>query len=265
MLKNKMMLNQNDDFFIAQKPFKSRLIVEITGFSQDILTQLLEASKSEMVTHTQVASSNGPKSKDELKFDNLPEHIKYIPNTHGCKTADEAIALARSIRKAGFSDWIKLEVSPSKTHYMSDGIETLKAAETLVKEGFTVLPYIHADPVLAKRLEEAGCATVMPLGSPIGSGKGLKAKDFIKMIIEEVSIPVIVDAGIGIPSHATEAMQIGADAVIVHTAIVYAENPILQAKAFKLAVKAGRHAFLAKGDYTKYKENNPKIISNPPY
>ncbi len=258
-----MILNLKDDFYIAQKSFKSRLIVEVTGFSPNILTKLLEASKSEIVTHTQVASSNGPKSKDELKPDNLDEYIKYIPNTHGCKTADEAVALANSIRKAAFSDWIKLEVSPSRTHYMSDGIETLKAAEILVKQGFTVLPYIHADPVLAKRLEEVGCATVMPLGSPIGSGRGLKAKDFIKMIIEEVNIPVIVDAGIGIPSHACEAMQIGADAVIVHTAIIYAENPILQAKAFKLAVEAGRNSFLAKGDYVKHREKNPKIISTP--
>ncbi|WGH76795.1 HisA/HisF-related TIM barrel protein [Tenacibaculum tangerinum] len=254
-----MTLNQNDDFYIAEKAFKSRLIVEITGFDQTMLTNLLNASQSEIVTHTQIQSLDKPKSKDGLHCENVPNHITYIPNTHGCKTADEAVALARLIRKAGLSDWIKLEVSPYNTHYMSDGVETLKAADILVKEGFKVLPYIHADPVLAKRLQEVGCSTVMPLGSPIGSGKGLITKEFIEMIIEEANVPVIVDAGIGKPSHATEAMQIGADAVIVHTAIIYAENPILQAQAFKTAVQAGRASFLAKGDYSKYKENNPKI------
>jgi len=255
-----MSKNNNDILSIAGKTFKSRLIVEITGFDPNIISPLLEATNAQIVTHTQISSLTGPQSRDELHYSLMPDHIRYIPNTHGCKTADEAVALARSIRKAGFSDWIKLEVSPNDTHYMSDGVETLKAAEILVKEGFTVLPYMHADPVLAKRLEEAGCATVMPLGSPIGSGKGIQTKDFITMIVEEVNIPVIVDAGIGTPAHATEAMQLGADAVIVHTALLYAEQPLLQASAFRSAVHAGRSSYLAKGDYAKYKENNPKIL-----
>lgn len=253
--------NIDDKFYIAGQPFNSRLIVEITGFDPNILSPLLEASQCQIVTHTQITSSSGPQSKDQLHRDIIPEHIRYIPNTHGCKTADEAIALARSIREAGLSDWIKLEVSPNATHYMSDGIETFKAAKTLVKEGFTVLPYIHADPILAKKLEDIGCATVMPLGAPIGSGKGLETRDFIAMIIADANVPVIVDAGIGIPSHATEALLMGADAVIVHTAILYTENPLLQANAFQLAVQAGRTSFLSKGDYIKYQTHNPKALA----
>lgn len=247
-----------DALVIAGRSFSSRFIIEITGFKPQILPGLLEAAGNQITTHTLQLSPEGIRSKDELSFEHLPEDICYIPNTHGCKTAEEAIATARAIRKAGISDWIKLEVTPNQAHYMSDGLETLKAAETLVKEGFTVLPYMHADPLLAKRLEEVGCATVMPLGSPIGTGKGIRTKEFIEMIVEEVKVPVVVDAGIGMPSHATEAMQIGADAVIVHTAILYSEDPNLQAKAFRWAVEAGRASYLAKGNYTKFLELNPK-------
>lgn len=226
-------LDTSDSLIIGDQEISSRLILEITDFPQQTASDLIAATECGMVTHTQRMTEAGPTSMDELHVSQIPEAIRYVPNTHGCKTAEEAITLAHAIRNTGLSDWLKLEVTPNPKHYMSDGIETLKAAERLVKGGFTVLPYIHADPLLAKRLEDVGCATVMPLGSPIGSGKGLKTRDFIEMIVDEANVPVIVDAGIGTPFHATEAMQIGADAVIVHTAILNAKNPVLQASAFR--------------------------------
>src|SRR5436305_15096377 len=168
-----------------------------------------------------------------------------MANTSGARDADEAVRLARLARAAGMPEWIKLEVTPDPRYLLPDGVETLKAAEVLCAEGFTVLPYVNADPVLCKRLEEAGCATVMPLGSWIGSNQGLRTKAALEIIVEQARIPVVVDAGIGAPSQAAEAMELGADAVLVNTAIGTAGNPAAMAAAFRLAVEAGRQGYLA--------------------
>lgn len=168
-----------------------------------------------------------------------------LPNTSGARDAGEAVRLARLARAAGCGEWVKLEVTPDPQYLLPDPIETLKAAEILVKEGFVVLPYIGADPILAKRLEEVGSATVMPLGSPIGSNRGIKTRVSIEIIIEKANVPVVVDAGLGAPSHAAEAMEMGADAVLVNTAIAVAGDPVAMAVAFKKGVEAGREGFLA--------------------
>jgi thiazole synthase len=170
---------------------------------------------------------------------------QLLPNTSGAEDASEAVRLARLARAAGLSEWIKLEVTPDPRWLLPDPVETLKAAEQLVDEGFKVLPYIGADPVLAKRLQEVGVATVMPLGSPIGTSRGLKTRDSVRIIIEQAEVPVVVDAGLGAPSHAAEAMELGADAVLVNTAIAVARDPVEMARGFRLAVEAGRAALLA--------------------
>jgi thiazole synthase len=172
-----------------------------------------------------------------------PEKYLLLPNTSGAMNAEEAVRLARLAAAAGLPKWVKLEIHPDPTYLLPDPIETLKAAEVLVKEGFTVLPYINADPVLAKRLQEVGTATVMPLGAPIGSNRGLATRDQIRIIIEQATVPVVVDAGIGAPSHAAEAMEMGADAVLVNTAVAIAADPLRMAKAFRMAVEAGREAY----------------------
>lgn len=174
-----------------------------------------------------------------------PKKYLILPNTSGARTADEAVRLARLAKAFCLPGWVKLEITPDPRYLLPDPIETLKAAEQLVKEGFTVLPYINADPVLAKRLENAGCATVMPLGSPIGSAQGIRTRASIEIIIEQARVPVIVDAGLGSPAQAAEAMEMGAAAVLVNTAIAAAQYPVAMAEAFKLAVEAGRKAFLA--------------------
>ena len=169
-----------------------------------------------------------------------------MPNTSGVRTASEAIFAAELAREALETNWLKLEIHPDPKYLMPDPVETLKAAEALVKKGFIVMPYIHADPVMCKRLEEVGTAVVMPLAAPIGSNKGLKAIDFLEIIIDQSNIPVVIDAGLGAPSHAAQAMEIGADAVLVNTAIAVSQQPVKMAQAFKLAVEAGRMAFEAK-------------------
>ncbi|MBI5700255.1 thiazole synthase [Candidatus Saganbacteria bacterium] len=233
-----------DQLTIANKTFGSRLIVGTGKFpSNNALKSALDASEAEIVTVAlRRIDLNG-------KFDNILDAIdkdKYtlLPNTSGARTAEEAIRIARLAKATGAGNWIKLEVTSDQSYLFPDPIETLKATEELVKEGFVVLPYINADPVLAKRLEDAGASTVMPLGSPIGSHQGLKAKNAIEIIIEQANVPVIVDAGIGSPSHAAEAMEMGADAVMINTAISIASDPAAMAEAFKLAVKAGRLAYL---------------------
>ncbi|MEM5789188.1 MAG: thiazole synthase, partial [Syntrophobacteraceae bacterium] len=168
-----------------------------------------------------------------------------LPNTSGARDAEEAVRLARLARAAGCEPWIKLEVTPDPQYLLPDPVETLKAAEILIKDGFTVLPYIHADPILAKRLEDIGAATVMPLGSPIGTNRGIRTRDAIEMIIERATVPVVVDAGLGAPSHAAEALEMGADAVLVNTAIAVAGDPEAMAEAFKKGVDAGRQAYVA--------------------
>lgn len=239
---------------IAGRKFNSRLFVGTGKFSSnEVMRDALAASETEIVT---VALRRADLSGKADPFANILDFIdpkKYLllANTSGANTADEAVRLARLARSAGLPNWIKLEIHPDPRHLLPDPIETLKAAETLVKEEFVVLPYINADPVLAKRLQDAGVATVMPLGSPIGSNLGLVTKHQIKIIIEQSTVPVIIDAGIGTPSHAAEAMEMGADAVLVNTAIAIAENPQKMANAFRLAVIAGHEALVSGIPQTK--------------
>jgi thiazole synthase len=231
---------------IAGRDFHSRLIMGTGKFaSGDLMSSALEASGTELVT---VALRRADLSGGKDRFANILTFIdakKYLllPNTSGARTAEEACRLARLGREATGSSWMKLEIHPDPRYLLPDPIETLKAAEILVKEGFTVLPYINADPVLAKRLEDVGCATVMPLGSPIGSARGIETRGSIAIIIEQATVPVVIDAGIGAPSHAAEAMEMGAAAVLVNTAVAVAADPVRMAEAFKLAVAAGRAAY----------------------
>ncbi len=254
----------DDILNIGGKSVKSRLMVG-TGRhrSNDDLINSVEASGTEIIT---VAIGrldlNNPNEKTILDhFDWTKYNI--LPNTAGSKTAEDAVTIARLSKAMNLSDWIKLEVIPDPKYLLPDPIGTLKAAEILVAEGFKVLPYIHADPVLAKQLEEIGCATVMPLGSAIGSGQGIHTKEEIAIIIEQSSIPVVVDAGLAVPSDASTAMELGADAVLVNTAIAQAANPGLMGEAFKLGVQAGRKAYLA-GRIPQTKYANPSSpTSNP--
>jgi thiazole synthase len=237
--------DRSDSLVIAGRSFRSRLLVGTGKFaSLQVMARAVEASGGEIVTVSLRRAEKGARTGNIL--DHLdPNRYLILPNTSGARDAEEAVRLARLARAGGISDWIKLEVTPHPMHLLPDGVETLRAAEILVKEGFTVLPYINADPVLARRLTEAGTATVMPLGSPIGTNKGLKTRDAIGIIIEEATVPVVVDAGLGAPSHAAESMEMGADAVLVNTAIATAEDPCAMARAFRLGVEAGREAFLA--------------------
>ncbi len=231
---------------IAGREFSSRLFLGTGKFpSNESMRDALAASGTQIVT---VALRRADLTGKRDPYANILEFIdseKYLllPNTSGAMNAEEAVRLARLAAAAGLPKWVKLEIHPDPTYLLPDPIETLKAAEILVKEGFTVLPYINADPVLAKRLQEVGTATVMPLGAPIGSNRGLVTRDQIRIIIEQAIVPVIVDAGLGAPSHAAEAMELGADAVLINTAIAIASDPVRMAVAFKLAVQAGREAY----------------------
>jgi thiazole synthase len=231
---------------IAGRTFASRLFVGTGKFaSPEAMRSALEASGTSMVT---VALRRADLSGRKDPFANILEFIdptKYLilPNTSGAMNAAEAVRLARLAAAAGLPKWVKLEIHPDPRYLLPDPIETFKAAEQLVAEGFVVLPYINADPVLAKRLQEIGTATVMPLGAPIGSNRGIQTRDQIRIIIEQATVPVVVDAGIGAPSHAAEAMEMGADAVLVNTAIAVASDPDRMAAAFRQAVECGRTAF----------------------
>jgi thiazole synthase len=228
---------------IAGKTFHSRLFTGTGKFSSsEMMEKAILASGSELVTVAlkRIDVNNG--------HDNILSHLKHphislLPNTSGARTAKEAVFAAQLAREALETNWLKLEIHPDPRYLLPDAEETLKATIELVKLGFIVLPYVHADPVLCKKLEEAGAAAVMPLGSPIGSNRGLDTRHFIRIIIEQSNIPVVVDAGIGKPSHAAEAMELGADAVLINTAIAVAGNPVVIAEAFKLAVIAGRMAY----------------------
>lgn len=237
---------QTSQFNIGNKTFKSRLFLGTGKFgSNEEMEQAILASESELVT---VALK---RIDLETDTDAILSHLKHpninlLPNTSGARNAKEAVFAAQLAREALETNWVKLEIHPDPKYLMPDPIETLKATEELAKLGFIVLPYIHADPVLCKHLENAGTSAVMPLGSPIGSNKGLKTIDFLEIIIEQSTVPVIIDAGIGAPSDAAKAMEIGADAVLVNTAIAVAGNPKLMAEAFREAVTAGRKAFEAK-------------------
>lgn len=231
---------------IADKTLQSRLFTGTGKFASSLMMRdALLASESELVTVALKRVDIKNEEDDILTHLNHP-HIHLLPNTSGARTAKEAVFAAQLAREALETNWLKLEIHPDPKYLMPDPIETLLAAEELVKLGFVVLPYVHADPVLCKRLEEVGTQAVMPLGSPIGSNKGLKTIDFLEIIIEQANIPVIVDAGIGSPSDAAKAMELGADAVLVNTAIAVSDNPIEMAKAFKLGVEAGRMAYEAR-------------------
>ena len=231
---------------IAGKTFQSRLFLGTGKFgSSAIMEEAVLASGSEMVT-VALKRVDLETDTDSLLSHLHHPHINLLPNTSGVRNAKEAVLAAQLAREALETNWLKLEIHPEPKYLMPDPIETLKATEELAKLGFIVLPYIHADPVLCKRLEDVGSAAVMPLGSPIGSNKGLKTIDFLQIIIEQSNIPVIIDAGIGSPSDAAWAMEIGADAVLVNTAIAIADDPVQMAIAFKMAVQAGRIAFESK-------------------
>lgn len=230
---------------IANMKFNSRLFLGTGKFgSLKQMEEAVLASGTELVT-VALKRIDMETSADSILSHLQHSHIQLLPNTSGVRTAEEAIFAAQLAREALETNWLKLEIHPDPRYLMPDPIETLKATEALAKLGFIILPYIHADPVLCKRLENAGASAVMPLGSPIGSNKGLKTIDFLEIILEQSNVPVIVDAGIGSPSDAAKAMELGADAVLVNTAIASSGNPVAMAHAFKLAVEAGRAAFTA--------------------
>ena len=228
------------------KTFQSRLFTGTGKFSSNQeMEEALLASGSELVT-VALKRVDVDKQEEDILHRLRHEQFNLLPNTSGVRNAKEAVFAAQMAREAMQTDWLKLEIHPDPKYLLPDPIETLKAAEELVKLGFIVLPYVHADPVLCKRLEEVGTAAVMPLGSPIGSNKGLKTIDFLEIIIEQSNVPVVVDAGIGSPSDAAQAMELGADAVLVNTAIAVSSNPVQMATAFKMGVEAGRMAYEAK-------------------
>ncbi len=235
-----------DPLIIAGKSFKSRLMVG-TGkhrSASDLISSVV-ASETEIITVAIGRLNLEAPNEDSLL--SMLDWNKYqiLPNTAGAQTAQQAIGIAKLAREVTSSDWIKLEVIPDPTHLLPDPVGSYEAAKALIKEGFTVLPYIHADPVLAVKMEDLGCATVMPLGSPIGSGRGVHTAEEISLIIERASVPVVIDAGLGVPSDASKVMEMGADAVLVNTAIAQASRPDLMGEAFKLGVRAGRKAFIA--------------------
>ncbi len=236
----------DDALIIAGRRFGSRLMIGTGKFpSAQALRDAIAASGAEIVTVALRRVDLGAAEDEGILSGIDREKQLILPNTSGARTADEAVRLAKLARASGLAPWVKLELTPEPRYLLPDPVETLRAAERLVKEGFVVLPYIQADPVLAKKLEEAGTATVMPLGAPIGSNRGLRMRDMIRIIIEQANVPVVVDAGLGAPSHAAEAMEMGADAVLVNTALADAADHVAMAKAFALATKAGRLAYAA--------------------
>lgn len=236
----------NDILKIGEREFTSRLFVGTGKFSSpDIMLESIKASESQMITVAMKRVNMMNEATDEMLTHINREHVQLLPNTSGVRNAKEAVLAAQMSREIFQTNFIKLEIHPDPKYLMPDPIETLRATEELAKDGFVVLPYIQADPVLCKLLEEAGTSAVMPLAAPIGTNKGMITRDLIEIIIEQASVPVIVDAGLGAPSHAAEAMELGADAVLVNTAIAVAGDPVMMAEAFKDAVIAGRKAFNA--------------------
>lgn len=232
---------------IGPREFSSRLFVGTGKFSSpEIMLKSIIASGSEMITVAMKRVNMMNEATDDMLTHINRDHVQLLPNTSGVRNAKEAILAAEMSREIFQTEFIKLEIHPDPRYLMPDPIETLKATEKLAAEGFIVLPYIQADPVLCKLLEEAGASAVMPLGAPIGSNRGLVTKDLLEIIIEQSSLPVVIDAGLGAPSHASQAMEMGADAVLVNTAIAVSGDPVEMAEAFKLAVIAGRKARLAK-------------------
>lgn len=234
-----------DSLKIGSRNFGSRLFLGTGKFaSYEIMRDALQISETEMVTVALRRVDFSSSGRDILSFIDQGK-TQLLPNTSGAKRAQEAIKLAHLAREAGLGNWVKVEVIPDPKYLLPDGEETLKASAQLVQDGFVVLPYIQADPILAKKLADVGCAAVMPLGSWIGSNRGLKTKEALQIIIEQSTIPVVIDAGLGLPSHAAEAMELGADAVLVNTAIATARNPVAMAQSFAKGVEAGRQGFLA--------------------
>ncbi len=234
-----------DQLIVAGQPLRNRLFVGTGKFASGQQMRLaLEASQADVVTVAlRRVDLNNPQDPTLAHLDR--RRYRLLPNTSGARNAEEALRIARLGRALSNTNWVKLEVTPDPRHLLPDPVETLKAAEQLIKEDFVVLPYIPADPVLAKRLEEAGTAAVMPLAAPIGTNQGLLTRDSIRMIVEQATVPVVVDAGLGAPSHAAEAMELGADAVLVNTALAVAGDPAQMAEGFRLAVEAGRKAYLS--------------------
>ncbi|MCQ2159464.1 MAG: thiazole synthase [Bacteroidales bacterium] len=235
-----------EKLIIAGREFSSRLFLGTGKFNDNgLMAQAIDASETEMVTVAMKRIELQDSQDDLLRHIVQNPRIQLLPNTSGVRNAEEAVFAAQMAREAFGTNWLKLEIHPDPRYLLPDSIETLKATEQLVKLGFIVLPYCQADPTLCKHLEEAGAATVMPLGAPIGTNKGLQTRDFLRIIIEQANVPVVVDAGIGAPSHAAEAMEMGASACLVNTAIAVAGNPVEMGIAFKEAVIAGRRAFEA--------------------
>lgn len=240
----------NDKLIIGGVELDSRLFVGTGKYSSnDLIPKILESSNASAITVALRRVNMDSDSENILKY--IPKQVQLMPNTSGARNAEEAIRIARLSRALGCGDWIKIEIINDNKYLLPDGYETIKATECLVKEGFTVLPYMSPDLSVARSLENVGAATVMPLGSPIGTNRGLETKELIRIIIEEINIPVIVDAGIGKPSDACEAMEMGAAACLLNTAIASSNNPVLMAKAFGQAVIAGRQAYLAGLGMTK--------------
>jgi thiazole synthase len=235
-----------DHLEIAGKSFSSRLIVGTGKYrTMEDMVQSIEASGAEMVTVAiRRLDLDNPDKKTILDYIDWSKY-QILPNTAGCRTVEEALFVARLGRSVGNTNWVKLEVIPDPKYLLPDPVGTLAAAEQLIKEDFVVLPYIHADPILARKLEDIGCATVMPLGSAIGTGQGILTREEIELIIAEAKVPVVVDAGLAVPSDAAQALEMGADSVLVNTAIAQSQNPALMGEAFRLGVEAGRKAYVA--------------------
>lgn len=237
-----------DPLLIAGLPLKSRLFIGTGKYGDDsLIPAVVKASGAEVIT---VALRRVEKGQKGI-LSHIPAGVRLLPNTSGARTAEEALRLARLARAAGCGDWIKIEVISDTRHLLPDGYETARATELLVKEGFVALPYINADLYVARACVSAGAAAVMPLGAPIGTNRGLQTREMLAIIIEEIEIPVVVDAGLGRPSHACEAMEMGASACLVNTAIASARDPVLMAEAFGLSVRAGRESFLARAGAMK--------------
>ena len=244
-MKNVHEVKEKDVLVIGDRALKSRLFVGTGKYASDVLIpEVLENSGSEVITVALRRMDFNNTNENILGY--IPKHVQLLPNTSGARNADEAVRIARLARAAGCGNWIKIEVISDNKYLLPDGYETIKATEVLAKEGFVVLPYMSPDLMVAKSLVDAGAAAVMPLGAPIGTNRGLKTKELIRILIQEIPLPIIVDAGIGKPSHACEAMEMGASACLLNTAIAASDAPILMAQAFKNAVKAGRQAYLAK-------------------
>lgn len=230
---------------IAGREFGSRLFLGTGKFaSNKVMRDAIAASETEMVTLAMKRVDLG-NNDDEMLTHILSPNIRILPNTSGVRDAEEAVFAAQMAREAFGTNWLKLEIHPDPRYLLPDSVETLKATEKLAQMGFVVLPYCQADPILCRQLEDAGAAAVMPLGAPIGTNKGLLTSHFIRIIVEQANVPVVVDAGIGAPSHAAQALEMGADAVLVNTAVAVAADPVAMATAFKEAVAAGRRAYEA--------------------